>query len=153
MDGCAFCRISAGELPASIVCSDELTLTIMDVNPVSAGHLLVIPRRHTRLLGGLDEETGARLFVVAMRLTTCLRAAGPRCEAVRLVLADGEAAGQVVPHVHLHLIPRNAGASQGHARTPHQDRSELDRLAEDLGRAYRALAAAEPARRPGCQPL
>ena len=83
----------------------------MDVAPVNPGHLLVVPRLHAATLADLDEETGAHLFVAAMRLAAAVRASGVRCEGVNLFLADGEAAFQEVFHVHLHVLPRWKGDS------------------------------------------
>jgi len=103
---CVFCRIIAGELPASIVFRDDAAIAFMDINPVTAGHLLVVPLRHFAHLSDMDEETGAHLFRVAMRLQDAIRSSGIRCEGINYFLADGEAAGQEVFHVHLHVFPR-----------------------------------------------
>ena len=106
---CVFCDIVAGEAPASLVHADELVVAFMDIRPVTPGHLLVVPKRHVPDLARLDEETGAHLFRVAMRLARAIRRSGLRCEGVNLFLADGEAAGQEVCHVHLHVFPRFVG--------------------------------------------
>jgi histidine triad (HIT) family protein len=106
---CAFCEIAAGRAPASTVHREEGVLAFMANAPVNAGHLLVIPEVHAPLLADLDPELGARLFVAARRLGSALRRSALRCEAINLFLADGEAASQLVPHVHLHVIPRFTG--------------------------------------------
>ena len=111
MSGCVFCDIVAGDAPASLVHADDVVVAFMDIRPATPGHLLVIPTQHAADLAGLDEETGAHLFRVAMRLARAIRRSGVRCEGVNLFLADGEAAGQEVFHVHLHVIPRFAGDS------------------------------------------
>ncbi|HEU5430062.1 MAG TPA: HIT family protein [Thermomicrobiales bacterium] len=125
---CVFCAIVAGEAPASIVREDEATLAFLDINPVTPGHLLVVPKRHASFLADLEPADGGRLFVVGMRLAAALRSSGLRCEGVNLFLADGKAAGQEVFHVHLHVIPRFAGDgfridADGSA---HPSRVELD---------------------------
>lgn len=105
----------------------------MDITPVNPGHLLVIPNRHAVYLSELDPEDGARMFEVAQSMVAALRRSGLKCEAVNLFLADGEQAGQDVPHVHLHVIPRFRGDGfglklpSGYGR--HPERSELDRIA------------------------
>jgi histidine triad (HIT) family protein len=81
----------------------------MDIRPVTPGHLLVIAKRHAPYLADLDEATGARMFMVAMRLAKALRASGLRCEGINLFLADREAAFQEVFHTHLHVFPRFVG--------------------------------------------
>ena len=85
----------------------------MDIFPVNPGHVLVIPTSHSAFLAELDPEAGAELFRVAQRVAAALRRSDPRCEGVNLFLADGEAAGQEIFHVHLHVIPRQRGDGSG----------------------------------------
>jgi len=135
---CVFCRILAGELPASFVRRDDGLVAFMDIQPVNPGHLLVVPVEHVELLGDLDPETGRRMFAVAQELTAAVRRA-LGADGVNLFLADGEAAFQQVPHVHLHVIPRFAGDGFALRFPPDYEdrppRAELDRLAGILGRA------------------
>ena len=109
MDDCIFCAIVSGDASASIVYADDVAVAFLDISPVNAGHLLVVPRGHVATLAGLDAETGAHLFIVATRMAQAIRHSGVRCEGINLFLADGEAAFQEVFHVHLHVIPRFAG--------------------------------------------
>ena len=131
---CVFCAIIAGESPASVVHDDEVALAFLDIRPVTPGHLLVIPRRHAPYLADLDEETGRHLFAVATRLAGALRRSGLRCDGVNMFLADGEAAGQEVFHLHLHVFPRFPGDGfriEGEwSVTP--SRAELDEIAAKL---------------------
>lgn len=106
---CVFCAIAQGEAEASVVHEDETVLAFMDLQPVTPGHLLVVPRTHAVGLEDLDVRIGARVWEVAHRLGRALRRSGLRCEGVNLFLADGEAAFQEVFHVHLHVFPRFAG--------------------------------------------
>ena len=135
-DYCVFCEILAGEEPASFLYQDDRCSAFMDIQPVNPGHLLVIPNHHARNLADLDEETGAQMFRVGRRLAGALRQSGVRCEAVNLFLADGEAAGQEVFHVHLHVIPRYPGDgfslrfSPAYFELP--ERPELDQLAQRI---------------------
>ena len=130
-DGCVFCAIVAGQAPASVVHEDEVALAFLDTRPVTPGHLLVIPKRHAPYLADLDEETGGHLFAVALRLAAALRRSSLRCDGVNLFLADGEAAGQEVFHLHLHVFPRFSGDGvriEGEwSVTP--SRAELDEVA------------------------
>jgi histidine triad (HIT) family protein len=128
--GCVFCAIVGGQEPASVVFSDDSAVAFLDIHPVNPGHLLVVPRAHAESLGTLDERLGARMFTVAHRLASAVRASGLRCEGVHLSLADGEAAGQEVNHVHLHVVPRFAGdAFRIQASWLRPDRADLDRAA------------------------
>jgi histidine triad (HIT) family protein len=114
-----------------VVYEDDRVMAFMDIQPVNAGHLLVVPR----------EEMGGHLFQVGMKLADAIRKAAPRqsgvrCEGVNLFLADGEAAGQEVFHVHLHVIPRFRGDGFGvrfgpdYGRLP--GRATLDEVAAGI---------------------
>ena len=113
MDDCVFCGIVAGRLPASVVWRGEGCTAFMDIQPINAGHVLVVPDEHATGLADLPENTGARIFRIAQRMATALYGSGLDCEGVNLFLADGEAAGQEVFHVHLHVIPRFDGDGFG----------------------------------------
>ena len=134
IDNCVFCKIIAGELPASVVYRDKLAIAFMDINPVTTGHLLVVPLEHFAHLSEMDEETGAHLFRVAMRTQEAIRRSGLRCEGINLFLADGEAAGQEVFHVHLHVFPRYEGDNFRIEAdwSVKPERAELDQLAERI---------------------
>lgn len=136
---CVFCAIAAGRETASMVYSDDTVIAFMDVRPVNAGHLLVVPRSHAERLADLPDAVGSRMFTVARRLAGALRRSSLRCEGVNLFLADGEAAGQEVWHVHLHVLPRFAGDGfrlSASWLTP--DRAELDETAATVRHALDA---------------
>jgi len=105
---CLFCKIVAGEIPATVVAQDERTLTFMDINPATRGHALVIPRAHARDLHELDLEdlqaVAASAQRIAARIVQKLGADG-----VNLLQSNGPAAWQTVFHFHMHVIPRYAG--------------------------------------------
>ena len=133
MADCVFCDILAGKLPSSIVYQDEVCTAFMDIQPVNAGHLLVISNDHAAGLADLGPDIGAHVFIVAQRIAQALRDSGLRCEGVNLFVADGTAAGQEVFHVHLHVIPRFRGDGFGFRFGPkygqRPPRSELDAVA------------------------
>jgi histidine triad (HIT) family protein len=141
---CIFCRILAGEAPASFVYRDEVCSAFMDIQPVNLGHLLVIPNVHGTHLADIDGETAAHLMRVGHRLAAALRASGLRCEGVNLMLADGRAAMQSVFHVHLHVIPRFEGDGFGLRFGPHYfelpERPALDTAAEKVREALSPAA-------------
>lgn len=87
----------------------DTVAAFMDIRPVNAGHVLVVPLRHAASLAELEAEDGAQMFRVAQRVAAALRLSGLKCEGVNLFLADGKAAGQEVWHVHLHVFPRFQG--------------------------------------------
>jgi histidine triad (HIT) family protein len=105
---CLFCRLARRKGDVSIVHEDERTVVLMDIQPIVRGHMLVVPLAHAAYLADLDPDDGAAIFRTGQRAAEALRASSLRCEGVNLFLADGEAAGQDVFHVHLHVIPRHA---------------------------------------------
>ncbi|MDM4768933.1 HIT family protein [Solimonas sp. SE-A11] len=100
-----FERIIAGELSASFVHQDARCVAFMDINPVTRGHVLVVPRRAVATLDQLDALTRAHLWETANRIGRAQRQ-GLGSRAQHLLVNDGKAASQTVPHVHIHVIPR-----------------------------------------------
>jgi histidine triad (HIT) family protein len=113
MRSCVFCKILHGNAEGTIVYENEACVALMDIQPVNPGHILVIPRVHASYLSELAENTGAKMFTTGMRMARALRKSGIKCEAVNFFLADGEAAGQEIFHVHLHVLPRFEGDNFG----------------------------------------
>ncbi|MGS0687208.1 HIT family protein [Nakamurella sp. GG22] len=131
--GCVFCAIVDGRAVASRLFEDDAYLALLDINPVTPGHQLVIPKRHHVGLADLPAEVGAGMFRIAHRLAAALRASGVRCDGVNLFLADGEPAGQEVFHVHLHVFPRFPGDGFVlKAKWKTADRAELDSIAANV---------------------
>lgn len=130
---CVFCAIVSGAAPASVVHEDEDLIAFCDLMPVNRGHLLVVPKRHATDLAELPARTGALMFPLAQRLAAAIRRSPLRPDGINLVLADGEAAGQSVFHVHLHVIPRMfRDGFVLHDATLPVTRSDLDQVAAVL---------------------
>ena len=138
MSDCIFCEILSGTLQSSIVYQDDRCTALMDIQPINTGHILVIPNSHANYLADLTEDTSAQLFLIARRIAAALRSSGIRCDGVNLFLADGEAAGQEVFHVHLHVFPRYKSDGFGFKFPPgysnKPERSELDAIAQQIKR-------------------
>ena len=100
-----FCEIIRGESPASFIHQDDTVVAFMDVQPITHGHMLVVPRAHAVLMSDLDETAAMRSFRVARHLAAVARAT-LGAHGVNLFVADGEVAFQDVPHFHVHVIPR-----------------------------------------------
>jgi histidine triad (HIT) family protein len=102
---CLFCKIVAGEIPATVVASDERTVSFMDINPATRGHALVVPRAHAADLLEIDPEDLAAVAQAGQRLArTAKQALG--ADGVNLLNSCGAQAWQTVFHFHLHVIPR-----------------------------------------------
>ncbi|MCZ4494129.1 MAG: hypothetical protein JWP53_3060 [Conexibacter sp.] len=104
---CLFCKIVAGEIPSTIVDSDERTVAFMDINPGTRGHALVVPRNHSRDLLEIDPEDLTAVAVAGQRLAGRAKEA-LGADGVNLLNSCGEVAWQTVFHFHLHVIPRYA---------------------------------------------
>jgi len=133
---CIFCKIVGREAPASIVYEDEATLAFLDIRPMTPGHTLVIPKSHAAYLEEMPEGTAGPILGTASKVAAALRRSGLRCEAVNLWLANGKEAGQVVFHVHIHVIPRFRGDGFGLRVGPDYgritDREELETVAAKI---------------------
>ncbi len=105
---CIFCKIVAGDLPASIVDEDERTIAFMDIAPATRGHALVIPRAHAADLLRVDDEDLKAVAVASRRLAARAKER-LRADGVNLINACGAAAWQTVFHFHVHVVPRYEG--------------------------------------------
>jgi len=106
-DGCVFCKIVAGDLPATIVDEDARTLAFMDSSPATRGHALVIPREHVGDLHEIDPEDLKAVAATAQRVAARARDR-LGADGVNLLHSSGAAAWQTVFHFHMHVIPRYA---------------------------------------------
>ncbi len=105
MNNCIFCRIIKGEISADKVYEDDKILTFLDINPVNLGHTLVIPKKHYDSMEETPEEIACQMMKVARKIGSILgKAIG--ADGFNLGLNNGKAAGQIVEHVHLHIMPR-----------------------------------------------
>jgi histidine triad (HIT) family protein len=129
---CLFCKIIAGEIPSTRIYEDERTVAFMDINPATRGHLLVVPREHTRDLLSVGPEDLAAVAATAQKLAKVV----PErlgADGVNLLNSCGRAAWQTVFHFHLHLIPRYAGDPLRLPWTPEPgDRDEIAEAARAL---------------------
>jgi histidine triad (HIT) family protein len=142
---CIFCQIVAGDADATVIYEDDTLVVFLDINPVTPGHTLVVPRAHMPALSDVDPRTGAHMFTVAQRVAKALRASGLRCEGVNLFYADGEAANQTVFHAHLHVFPRSDGDGFrliADMQT-HPSRTELEATGEQIRNALEAMGTEE----------
>lgn len=109
MSQCIFCKIIAGEEPASIIYQDTDFVILMDAYPLTDCHILIIPKRHLQYLGELTDELHSSLFKLAQRAMNALEQSGLGGSGTNLLINDGKSANQTVPHLHLHIIPRRKG--------------------------------------------
>lgn len=131
MSDCVFCKIVAGEIPASIVHEDDDTIAFMDIGSVNPGHVLVATKRHADNIFGLNEALGAAVGRALVRVARAIeKAFAP--EGLSQYQANGKLAGQTVFHYHVHLVPRRPDDGMKidwPARNPGRDALEADAAA------------------------
>jgi histidine triad (HIT) family protein len=110
---CVFCSIVAGKIPSARVYEDEHVLAFFDINPLAEGHTLLIPRRHYETIYEMPSEVTAGLCGVLPRLARAVRAA-VNAQGINILQNNGSCSGQVVMHVHFHIIPRVPGDGLGY---------------------------------------
>lgn len=129
---CVFCKIVAGKLPCFKLLEDETTIAFMDINPVNSGHALAVAKGHWPTVDVIPSDALANVARTAQRVAkAAVRALAPA--GVNLVQANGPAAGQSVPHLHIHIMPRRAGDNVSLNWTPVPgDMKEIEAIADKL---------------------
>ena len=110
-DDCIFCKIANGMIPSRTIHEDQRFRVILDLNPATRGHALILPKDHSESLYDLPEDTASAVLVLAKKLAAVM-SERLGCDGLNLVQNNGEAAGQTVSHFHLHMIPRYADDGQ-----------------------------------------
>ncbi|NLG47184.1 HIT family protein [Gordonia sp. (in: high G+C Gram-positive bacteria)] len=136
MSDCTFCDIVAGRAHGHVVYSDEYVVAFLDISPITSGHTLVVPRRHSSGLADLDPAIGGKIFAAGQRIAAAMRVGAVAADGVNLAMNDGRAASQTVFHSHLHVIPRHSGDKASFAK------GLLTRRARDLDSVAAGLRAA-----------
>ena len=134
-EDCLFCKIARGKIPSATIYEDSHFRVILDVNPATKGHCLIIPKEHFDNIYDLDAETACKLFSLATCIARAMRDA-LGCEGLNLVQNNGEIAGQTVFHFHLHLIPRYKDDGVQLAWTPHEsEEAQLEEIRAAIRKA------------------
>lgn len=105
---CIFCKIISKEIPANIVYEDGFSLAFLDINPVNIGHTLLLPKEHYENIFDIPEELLAKLSVNSKKLATAIKKS-LTADGINVSLNNGATAGQLVPHAHIHIVPRYLG--------------------------------------------
>ena len=112
MENCIFCKILKGEIPNYTVYEDDKTLAFLDIAPRSPGHTVVIPKSHVERVSDLADDSVSALFSAVKKTAVKIEAA-LKPDGFNIGWNDGAAAGQVVPHLHIHILPRWTGDGGG----------------------------------------
>jgi histidine triad (HIT) family protein len=133
---CIFCKIVSGKLKARIINENDYAMAFLDAFPLSSGHTLVVPKAHYSKVQDMDKEYSCAVFSIACQIAAILEPT-VRVNASTIAIHNGRDAGQEVPHVHIHIVPRSAndGAGPIHSmfkRRPRLNNEEMDELADKL---------------------
>jgi len=130
---CIFCKIANGEIPSRTLYEDEDFRVILDLNPATKGHALILPKDHYKNLYELSDETAAKVLPLAKKMATKMtQKLG--CDGFNVIQNNNEIAGQTVFHFHVHLIPRYQGDNQNLTMKPMgMTGEELDAVKEQIG--------------------
>lgn len=131
MPDCIFCKIIKGEIPSTKVYEDKNTLAFLDINPITPGHILVAPKEHTETVEEISEKSLTETIKVTKKLISILDQFN---EGTNIGLNNKTAAGQLVPHVHFHLIPRNKGDGLKHWPSKKYDKGQAEAIADKIKR-------------------
>jgi histidine triad (HIT) family protein len=127
---CTFCEILKNEKTASYVYEDNNTIAILDIRPIDEGHTLVIPKTHYENLYEIPDEEVAYLFKIVKKVASAVQK-GIHAEGISIFQNNGRAAGQVIFHVHVHIVPRYEG-QRSHRLRYDASREKLDEVARKI---------------------
>ena len=125
MSDCIFCKIIAGEIPSATVYEDDDVKAILDVNPAAKGHVIVLTKTHAANVFEISEEALSKAICAAKKIATALKKTY-NCDGVNILQNNGEAAGQTVFHLHIHVIPRFEGDTVSVGWKPGEMPTDMD---------------------------
>jgi histidine triad (HIT) family protein len=134
MEECIFCKIVAGELPCSKVYEDSKVLAFLDINPVSTGHTLIIPKSHAENLWEIGEEDLAAVHRASKKIIRAMEEV-LQLDGIACLQLNGRGVNQIVMHYHVHLIPRIQGSEPlplSSWEGAQGDQNELARVADQM---------------------
>ncbi len=134
MKECIFCKIINREVPANIVYEDERVLAFLDINPISRGHTLIVPKKHYTDIYDVTEDYLKEMAVIAKKMSVAMKK-GLGADGVNILHASGEAAQQSVFHFHIHLVPRYRGDKLDTWPKSRYKEKNLDKVAEEIKNA------------------
>ena len=129
---CVFCKIVSGAIPAVKIYEDDETLAFLDIQPVNPGHALVIPKDHFENIYDIPAEAWLRVALAAQKVALAVKN-GMSADGINLGMNNESAAGQLVPHAHIHVIPRiNEDGFKHWGHNLYKDNDEMTETAEKI---------------------
>lgn len=121
---CVFCKIAVGKIPARVLVQNERAVALLDAFPLAAGHVLVIPKSHYAKVQDMGREDAMAVFEITWKVAGAVEA-GSNVQATTIAIHNGSEAGQEIPHVHVHIVPRKAGDGAGAIHSMFRNRPKL----------------------------
>jgi histidine triad (HIT) family protein len=133
---CIFCKIVSGKLRARIINENDYAMAFLDAFPLASGHTLVVPKAHYSKVQDMNKEYSCAVFSIACQIAAILEPT-VRVNASTIAIHNGRDAGQEVPHIHIHIVPRSANDGAGPIHSlfnsrPKLNDEEMDKLADKL---------------------
>lgn len=139
MEDCIFCKIVAGEIPCFKVYEDDRVLAFEDINPISEGHTLIIPKQHARDLWEIPEEDLAAIHLASRKVGKAIQKALDPA-GIAVLQLNGRGVNQVVMHYHLHLMPRTSEAPELPVTVWELKEGDMEAIRKTAEKIARALA-------------
>jgi len=123
-ENCVFCKIASGKIPARVVMQNDRAVALLDAFPLAPGHTLVIPKSHYAKVQDMGEQDAMAMFEITRKVVGAVEA-GSQVGASAIAIHNGSDAGQEIPHVHVHIVPRKKGDGAGAIHSMFKSRPKL----------------------------
>ncbi|HUG96089.1 MAG TPA: HIT family protein [Nitrososphaera sp.] len=123
-ENCVFCKIASGKIPARVVMQNDRAVALLDAFPLAPGHTLVIPKSHYAKVQDMGEQDAMAVFEITRKVVGAVEA-GSQVGASAIAIHNGSDAGQEIPHVHVHIVPRKKGDGAGAIHSMFKSRPKL----------------------------
>jgi histidine triad (HIT) family protein len=135
-ENCIFCKLVAGKIPARVIMQNESAIAFLDAFPLAAGHTLIIPKSHYVKLQDMSEQDAIAVFETTWKVADAVEQ-GSQVNASTIAIHNGSDAGQEIPHMHVHIVPRKRGDGAGAIHSMFRNRpkpspQELDSLRDRI---------------------
>jgi len=135
---CIFCKIIAHEIPARVLMQNEKAMALLDAFPLAPGHSLVIPKLHYAKVQQMSQQDALAMFEIVWKLTGAVET-GSQVNASTIAIHNGREAGQEVPHVHVHIVPRKKGDGAGAIHSMFKVKPKLS--SQEMGSLYEKITS------------
>lgn len=130
-ENCVFCKIVGGKIPARVLVQNDRAMALLDAFPLAAGHTLVIPKSHYAKIQDMSERDAMAVFEITWKVAGAVES-GSQAGASTIAIHNGSEAGQEIPHVHVHIVPRKSGDGAGAIHSMFKNRPKLSPQEMDL---------------------